>query len=169
MNKWILISICNGELEPIRVFGTFEEAQAAMKADFIDAIGTEEFNQVCTANGEPYCDDWRLRDDNAWSYNGDSVGYALILMVTMKMALIHLDWFQGTVKFFQRFGRSSNSNHHHIPTLNCITYSVSRTPVCLKAVIPYLREMTRFCGSSHMIYSKFSGNLGNRLHHAPNW
>ena len=75
MNKWILISICNRELEPIRVFGTFEEAQAAMKADFIDAIGTEEFNQVCTANGEPYCEDWQLGSDDAWLNYIDTIDW----------------------------------------------------------------------------------------------
>ncbi len=66
MNKWMLISIYNRELEPIRVFGTYKEAQAAMKADFIDTIGAEEFNKVCAENGVPDCEDWQLGDYDAW-------------------------------------------------------------------------------------------------------
>ena len=78
MSKWMLISICNREIEPIKMYETCEEAQAAMKADFINTVGIEEYDEVCAANGEPYCDVWQLGEDDAWISGGDSIDWYVI-------------------------------------------------------------------------------------------
>lgn len=64
MEKWILIIIQDRELMPISVYDTFDEAQAAMKADFIESVGEDEFNKACLANDDSQY--WQLNDDNAW-------------------------------------------------------------------------------------------------------
>ena len=81
MDKWMLISICNRDLEPIKMFETAEGAQAAMKADFINTIGANEFQQVCDTNGEPCCEDWMLSDFNAWISNMDSIDWHIVRIV----------------------------------------------------------------------------------------
>ena len=78
MNKWMLISIYNRDLEPIKFFDTYEEAQAAMKADFIETVGTEEYREVCTANGDPSCEDWVLEDFDAWVSTMDSIDWHIV-------------------------------------------------------------------------------------------
>ena len=63
------------------MFETVEEAQAAMKADFINTIGADEFQQVCDANGEPSCEDWTLSDFDAWISNIDSIDWHIVPIV----------------------------------------------------------------------------------------
>ena len=64
MKKWILIIIQDRELISVSVYNTFEEAQASMKADFIESVGEDEFNEACLANDDSQY--WQLNDDNAW-------------------------------------------------------------------------------------------------------
>ena len=75
VEKWMLLSTCNRELTPIQMFDTCEEAQAAMKAEFIDAVGTEDYTEVLTANGASDCEDWSLGDFDAWISNIDCVDW----------------------------------------------------------------------------------------------
>ncbi len=71
MDKWMLIVITNRELEPIRMFDTAEEAQEAMKNDFTNTVGIEDFHQVCATNGGLDCEDWQFGDYDAWISNMD--------------------------------------------------------------------------------------------------
>lgn len=67
----MMIGIYERELLPISVYDTFEEAQAAMKADCMACVDPDEFKEMCEKNDGPCCDYWGLRDDNAWMGDHD--------------------------------------------------------------------------------------------------
>ena len=60
------------------MYSTYEEAQAAMKADFIDSVGAEAFNQVCAENCSADCEEWQLKDDDAWQNYIDDIDWHIV-------------------------------------------------------------------------------------------
>ena len=75
MKKWMLLIIFNRELKPIQWFDSFEDAQKAMKKDFVDCIGEDVFIAVSEENCGSYFDCWSLGDDSAWVSDRDSIDW----------------------------------------------------------------------------------------------